>query len=61
MNQVSLISLNCVETSGLPRGPRYFQRPAGRELNVPDICASFTAAVVDVQVAKARMALRETA
>ena len=36
------------------------ERAAGRELNVPDICASFTAAVVDVQVAKARMALRET-
>lgn len=33
------------------------ERAAGRELNVPDICASFTAAVVDVQVAKARMAL----
>lgn len=36
------------------------ERAAGRELNVPDICASFTAAVVDVQVAKARAALRET-
>ncbi len=36
------------------------ERAAGRELNVPDICASFTAAVVDVQVAKARTALRET-
>lgn len=36
------------------------ERAAGRELNVPDICASFTAAVVDVQVAKAREALRET-
>ena len=36
------------------------ERTAGRELNVPDICASFTAAVVDVQVAKARAALRET-
>ncbi|MEY8461318.1 tRNA (adenosine(37)-N6)-threonylcarbamoyltransferase complex transferase subunit TsaD [Eggerthellaceae bacterium 24-137] len=36
------------------------ERAAGRELNVPDICASFQAAVVDVQVAKARVALRET-
>ena len=36
------------------------ERTVGRELNVPDICASFTAAVVDVQVAKARTALRET-
>ena len=36
------------------------ERAAGRELNVPDICASFTAAIVDVQVAKARTALRET-
>ena len=36
------------------------ERAAGRELNVPDICASFTAAVVDVQVAKARAALEET-
>ncbi len=36
------------------------EREAGRPLNVPDICASFEAAVVDVQVAKARTALRET-
>ena len=36
------------------------ERAAGRELNVPDTCASFTAAVVDVQVAKARAALEET-
>ena len=36
------------------------EREAGRPLNVPDICASFTAAVVDVQVAKARTALEET-
>lgn len=36
------------------------ERAAGRDLNVPDICASFTAAVVDVQVAKARTALEET-
>lgn len=36
------------------------ERAAGRELSVPDICASFQAAVVDVQVAKARTALRET-
>ena len=33
---------------------------AGRELNVPDICASFEAAVVDVQVAKAKRALEMT-
>ena len=36
------------------------ERAAGRELNMPDICASFEAAVVDVQVKKAEMALRET-
>ncbi len=36
------------------------ERAAGRTLNVPDICASFEAAVVDVQVAKARTALHET-
>lgn len=36
------------------------EREAGRELNVPDICASFTAAVVDVQVAKAKTALEQT-
>ncbi len=36
------------------------ERAAGRTLNIPDICASFEAAVVDVQVAKARTALRET-
>lgn len=36
------------------------EREDGRELNVPDICASFEAAVVDVQVAKARTALQET-
>ena len=36
------------------------ERAAGRALNVPDICASFEAAVVDVQVKKAEMALRET-
>ena len=36
------------------------ERAAGRELNVPNICASFEAAVVDVQVKKAEMALRET-
>ncbi len=36
------------------------ERAAGRELNVPDICASFEAAVVDVQVKKAEMALRQT-
>lgn len=36
------------------------EREAGRELNVPDICASFEAAVVDVQVAKAKCALEMT-
>ena len=36
------------------------EQQAGRELNMPDIAASFTAAVVDVQVAKAKAALLET-
>ena len=36
------------------------EREAGRERNVPDICASFEAAVVDVQVAKAKRALEMT-
>ncbi len=36
------------------------ERAAGRALNVPDICASFEAAVVDVQVKKAEMALQQT-
>ena len=36
------------------------ERAAGRELNVPDIAASFQQAVVDVQVKKAEMALRQT-
>ncbi|WP_371808812.1 tRNA (adenosine(37)-N6)-threonylcarbamoyltransferase complex transferase subunit TsaD [Adlercreutzia sp. ZJ473] len=36
------------------------ERAAGRSLNVPDVCASFQQAVVDVQVAKARRALEET-
>ncbi|WP_241157078.1 tRNA (adenosine(37)-N6)-threonylcarbamoyltransferase complex transferase subunit TsaD [Adlercreutzia sp. ZJ304] len=36
------------------------QRAAGVELNMPDICASFQAAVVDVQVAKAKTALKQT-
>ena len=36
------------------------ERAAGRELNLPDIAASFQAAVVDVQVAKAKAALLET-
>lgn len=36
------------------------ERAAGRELDVPDICASFQQAVVDVQVKKAEMALRQT-
>ncbi len=36
------------------------EQQAGRELNMPDIAASFEAAVVDVQVAKAKAALLET-
>jgi N6-L-threonylcarbamoyladenine synthase len=36
------------------------ERAAGRELNLPDIAASFQQAVIDVQVAKARTALRDT-
>lgn len=36
------------------------QREAGAELNLPDIAASFEAAVIDVQVAKACTALDET-
>ena len=36
------------------------ERAAGRELNVPNICASFQQAVVDVQVKKTEMALRQT-
>lgn len=36
------------------------ERAAGRELNVPDIAASFQQAVVDVQVKKTEMALRQT-
>ena len=36
------------------------ERDAGREPNVPDFAASFQQAVVDVQVKKAEMALRQT-
>ena len=36
------------------------ERAAGRELNIPDIAASFQQAVVDVQVAKAATALEQT-
>jgi N6-L-threonylcarbamoyladenine synthase len=36
------------------------ERRAGRELGVPDIAASFQAAVIDVQVAKAVRAVKET-
>ena len=36
------------------------EREAGRELNVPDIAASFQQAVVDVQVSKAKKALEQT-
>lgn len=37
------------------------QRAAGCELNMPDICASFEQAVIDVQVSKAKKALLDTA
>ena len=36
------------------------ERAHGRELNLPDIAASFQQAVIDVQVAKARTALEQT-
>ena len=36
------------------------QRQAGVEPSLPDVCASFQQAVIDVQVAKARTALHET-
>lgn len=36
------------------------EQQAGRELNVADIAASFQAAVIDVQIAKARTALEQT-
>ncbi len=36
------------------------ERRAGRELDLPDIAASFQAAVIDVQVAKAATALQQT-
>ena len=36
------------------------ERAAGRDPNIPDICASFQQAVVDVQVKKAADALRQT-
>jgi len=36
------------------------ERAAGRDLNVPDIAASFQQAVIDVQVAKAATALEQT-
>ncbi len=36
------------------------ERDAGREPNIPDIAASFQAAVIDVQVAKAKTALEQT-
>lgn len=36
------------------------ERAAGRDLNIPDIAASFQQAVVDVQVAKAKTALAQT-
>ena len=36
------------------------EREAGREIDIPDLAASFQAAVVDVQVAKAVRAVEET-
>ena len=36
------------------------ERSAGRELSIPDIAASFQQAVIDVQVAKANDALKQT-
>ena len=36
------------------------QRDSGKKLDLPDICASFQQAVIDVQVGKARTALLET-
>jgi N6-L-threonylcarbamoyladenine synthase/protein kinase Bud32 len=36
------------------------QREAGREIDVPDLAASFQAAIIDVQVAKTLAAVRET-
>ena len=36
------------------------ERQAGRALNIPNIAASFQQAVVDVQIAKAKMALEQT-
>ena len=36
------------------------EKQAGREINQADVAASFQAAVIDVQVAKARTALRQT-
>ncbi|MCL1890765.1 MAG: tRNA (adenosine(37)-N6)-threonylcarbamoyltransferase complex transferase subunit TsaD [Coriobacteriia bacterium] len=36
------------------------EQEAGREINVPDLAASFERAVIDVQVAKALAALKET-
>ncbi len=36
------------------------EREAGREIDLPDLAASFQAAVIDVQVAKAVAAVRET-
>ena len=36
------------------------EQSAGRELNLPNIAASFQAAVIDVQLAKAKAAIKET-
>ncbi|HSK48092.1 MAG TPA: tRNA (adenosine(37)-N6)-threonylcarbamoyltransferase complex transferase subunit TsaD, partial [Coriobacteriia bacterium] len=36
------------------------EREAGREIHVPDLAASFQAAVIDVQIAKALRAVKET-
>lgn len=53
----------CFSLSGLKTAVVTYinnERAAGRELNVPNICASFQQAVVDVQVKKAEMALEQT-
>ena len=53
----------CFSLSGLKTAVTSYvnaERAAGRPLNIPDICASFQQAVVDVQVAKVRTALEQT-
>lgn len=53
----------CFSLSGLKTAVVTYinnERAAGNELNVPDICASFQQAVVDVQIKKTQMALQQT-